>query len=161
MKKVSSSDTTPAKIHAIVVTSNASDILKSISGSSTSKIKQQTIDPSTTTALVFIELPTAQEAMPAIDSSVEDKFQYLARQWRRETRHVSSIHERSMNRAYQKIIGMGKSALPFILRDLERSRDHWLWALDIISDENPAEDTDVFDDAVDAWLNWGREHDYL
>src|SRR6266849_701211 len=68
----------------------------------------------------------------SVDHELEQEFTSLAQQWRRETRHVSSIHERSMNRAYQKIIALGQDVVPLILRDLEDTRDHWLWALDII-----------------------------
>jgi len=92
---------------------------------------------------------------------LEREFNALAREWRKNTRHVSSVHEKSMNRAYQKIIRRGKDFVPFILQDLERTRDHWLWALDIIGDENPAEHAETFEEAVDAWLRWGKLHGHL
>ena len=31
--------------------------------------------------------------------------------------------------AYQQIISMGEAALPLILRELERNKDHWFLAL--------------------------------
>lgn len=108
---------------------------------------------------VILYLPS--DEIPLIDPELEREFNTLARQWRRETRHLSSIHERSMNRAYQKIIALGQEVVPLILRDLENTRDHWLWALDIIQDANPAESVRDFDEAVDIWLSWGRQHDYL
>jgi hypothetical protein len=95
------------------------------------------------------------------EAELEQKFQRLAKEWRKETRHISSIRERSMNRAYQRIIAMGKPALLFILRDLQRTRDHWLWALNMIEDENPASHIEIFDEAVEAWLDWGKQRGYL
>jgi hypothetical protein len=94
-------------------------------------------------------------------SLAEKKFAELAAQWRKETRHVSSIHERSMNAHYQKIIGMGKAVLPFIFHDLQRTHDHWIWALNAIVDNDPAAQAEDFNEAVDAWLNWGMQQGYL
>jgi hypothetical protein len=103
------------------------------------------------------------QGLKAVTSSaeLEQKFKRLAKEWRKETRHVSSVREMSMNWSYQKIIAMGKPAIPFILRDLQRTRDHWLWALNMIIDENPIPQTEIFDEAVDAWLDWGRKRGYL
>jgi hypothetical protein len=38
---------------------------------------------------------------------------------------------------YQQIIGMGRLALPLILRELERETDDWFRALKASSGENP------------------------
>lgn len=96
------------------------------------------------------------------EPSLEQKFSRLAKQWRKETRHVSSIHEKSMNMAYQKIIGMGKEVLPYIFRDFQRTHDDWLWALQVITEAEPAPGQyDDFDEVVEAWLNWARENHYL
>ena len=103
----------------------------------------------------------SESPLSRIDPELEREFSDLVRQWRKETRHVSSIHERSMNRSYQKIIALGQAVMPLILRDLERTRDHWLWALDIIQDSNPAAHARDFDEAVEAWLLWGRRVGYL
>lgn len=43
------------------------------------------------------------------------RFETLARQWKAETSHLSSIAKRSLNLNYQKIIGMGPGAVPLIL----------------------------------------------
>ena len=93
--------------------------------------------------------------------SVEEKFRSLANQWRRETRYISSITQRTSNVSYLKIIAMGWSAVPLILRELEKTRDHWIWALYIITGLDPADGIEVYDDAVEAWLTWGRRQNYL
>lgn len=94
------------------------------------------------------------------ESAVEQKFRKLADQWRKETGHLSSITKKVMHPAYQQIIGMGRDALPLILRELKRTRGHWLWALFSITGEDPAQERSTFAEAVDAWLSWGISHGY-
>jgi hypothetical protein len=65
-----------------------------------------------------------------------------------------------MHPAYQQIIGMGVDALPLILRELEREPDHWFWALEAITGENPVPPTDRgrLNEMARAWLRWASEH---
>jgi len=88
-------------------------------------------------------------------------FQDLADTWRRETALQSFMQQRAMHPAYQRIIGMGWLAVPLILRELERRPDHWLWALQAITGEQPASADGTFQGAVAAWLEWGRERGLL
>ena len=73
----------------------------------------------------------------ARDTLAEQKFKSLTRQWHDECLLSSSITEICTNLAYQQIIGMGAEALPFIFRELRREPDHWFWALQAITCENP------------------------
>ncbi len=91
----------------------------------------------------------------------ERKFRRLADQWLRETEHVSSVNKACMHPAYQRIIGMGPAVVPFLLHELEREPDHWFWALNAITEEDPARTEDSLDGAKSAWLQWGREKGYL
>jgi len=97
---------------------------------------------------------------PTKELGREQRFRRLADQWRRETRHQSSASKMAMHPAYQQIIGMGRDAIPFILRELRRTRGHWLWALFAITGEDPAPEGSTFAEAVDAWLSWGTQHGY-
>src|SRR5438477_13201242 len=92
---------------------------------------------------------------------IEDQFRSLADQWYRETGMLSLMHKKALHPAYQRIIGMGKEALPFIFRELKQRRGHWLWALKAITGEDPAQPDHNFTQAVDAWLEWGKAHGYL
>ncbi len=97
-----------------------------------------------------------------LETELEARFRRLADEWRRETGHYSLTFKRAMHPAYQQIIGMGKDALPLILRDLqERPTGHWFWALRAISGEDPARLEEDIDSAIHAWVRWGREHRYL
>jgi hypothetical protein len=91
----------------------------------------------------------------------DELFQALAAQWREETRHLSSVSQMALHPAYQRIIGMGEAAVPLILNDLQQHGGHWLWALHAITGEDPAPPEANFREAVQSWLQWGREKGYL
>lgn len=91
----------------------------------------------------------------------ESKFRRLADQWIIETEHTSSVKKACMHPAYQRIIGMGSAVVPYLLRELERNPDHWFWALNAITEADPAIAEDSFDGAIKAWLRWGKEKGYL
>jgi hypothetical protein len=61
--------------------------------------------------------------------------------------------------AYQQIIGMGKEALPFLIRELERNPDHWFWALRAITGEDPvpAEHRGRVRLMAQDWVKWARK----
>ena len=92
-------------------------------------------------------------------ADVQAEFERLATEWKRETAQLSSPGAISEHRAYQEIIGMGKDAIPLILRDLEDSRAQWFWALRSIAGESPvrAEDRGDIAAMTDAWLGWGKD----
>jgi type I restriction enzyme M protein len=92
---------------------------------------------------------------------LEAMFNELAEQWRTETGMLSVIQQKAMNPAYQRIIGLGKSALPLILKSLQNKPEHWLWALRAIAGEEIAAGALDFKAAVVAWLAWGKRKGYL
>jgi hypothetical protein len=108
------------------------------------------------------QMATQAAKLPRQESE-EERFSLLADQWRKETRFVSSSTELVLNSAYQQIVGMGRSALPLILRSLSSQGGHWFWALKHISGEDPLspEDAGNYEKNREAWLAWGREHHYL
>ncbi|NER39861.1 MAG: hypothetical protein F6J93_39000 [Oscillatoria sp. SIO1A7] len=91
------------------------------------------------------------------EADLEKTFLELAEQWRYDTETVSSPTKMLKHPAYQKIIGMGSPALPLILRELQREPDYWFMALAAIAGETPASREDNFKQAVEAWLQWGRD----
>lgn len=88
-------------------------------------------------------------------------FQDLLETWRRETWFLSHMQQRVLHPAYQRMIGMGWAAVPFILRELEQRPDHLLWALQAITGEDPARHTHDLPGGVGAWLQWGRDRGLL
>lgn len=88
-----------------------------------------------------------------------EEFAHLAAAWKRKAGHWSDSRRMAMVPEYQRIIGMGPAALPLILEALEREPDHWFWALEAITGEDPVPpgDRGVVARMADAWLAWGRE----
>jgi hypothetical protein len=92
--------------------------------------------------------------------SVESRFRNLVARWKTETAHVSSV-KAMIDRSYLGIIGIGPQAVPLLLRELKERPDHWLVALSAITQEDPAPEGATFNEAVDAWIKWGMEKNYL
>jgi hypothetical protein len=103
------------------------------------------------------------ERSAAVDDepTVEQLFESLAAEWRKDTKYMSSLSKMSMHHAYQRIIGLGMAAVPLILQDLEETGDHWLWALHAITGKDPAAADDNMDAAISAWLEWGRHEGHI
>ena len=105
--------------------------------------------------------PSAREEATAESFADEQQFRQLAEQWRSETKHLSSLSKMALHPAYQKIIGLGKPAVPLILAELQKCADHWLWALHSITGEDPAPPAATFREAVQAWIEWGKQRGHL
>ena len=69
----------------------------------------------------------------------------------------------AMLRSYQQIIGMGPEAVSLILEELKQNRDHWFWALEMITNENPVPKTALgkVEDMALAWIRWGERQGYI
>ena len=109
-------------------------------------------------------LPKTGESLktPVPNVSLEENFLQLSQQWRQETGMLSVVSKIVIHPTYQRIIGMGQPVIPLIFRELEREPDHWFWALQSITGENPVS-VDRRGDIVQmaaAWLEWGKAHGY-
>jgi hypothetical protein len=95
----------------------------------------------------------------AAETEVRQRFQNLTSQWKMQSRYLSNTAQMAMLWPYQQIIGLGAVAVPLILAELRRETDHWFWALEAITDENPvpSEAAGDVEAAAAAWLRWGRE----
>ena len=68
--------------------------------------------------------------VPEIDlATLEREFRELAVKWHDETKFLSVSADRVLHPAYQRIIGMGRPAIPLILLELQERLEHWFWAL--------------------------------
>ena len=97
-----------------------------------------------------------------IGSASEARFADLAKQWRSGVVRDSTVLDMATHPAYQQVIGMGRTAVPFILRELARSPDHWFWALKAITGEDPVPEEERGDlrRMAQAWLIWGARNGY-
>jgi len=94
---------------------------------------------------------------------IEAEFSELVRQWKSARRAKFLVFTLAMHPAYQKIIGMGKPAIRLILSELNREVDHWFWALETISREDPVPESSKgnMEEMARIWTQWGREHGYV
>jgi len=92
------------------------------------------------------------------DPDIATEFARLAADWRKSRGPSSFIQDIVLHPAYQRIIGLGRPVVRHILRELQRSPDHWFWALHSITGEDPVKESDSGNLArmADAWLKWGR-----
>ena len=86
-------------------------------------------------------------------------FSKLAEDWRKETCYLSDISEICTHPAYQRIIGMGSTALPFIFAALAREPEQWFWALEAITGEQPVpqEYAGNLERMRHYWLEWAAQ----
>ncbi len=97
------------------------------------------------------------------EQKLEEVFNRLVKQWLSETGNISSTNEACIHPAYQQIIGLGKEAIPLLLRELEKKSGRWFWALKAISREDPVppEKRGKTREMISAWLDWGKNKGYI
>lgn len=93
---------------------------------------------------------------------IAKQFRELADAWYVQKGPSSSATQKAMLPSYQKIIGLGRPVVPFILRELQHHPDHWFWALEALlapGEENPVQEADKGNirKMTDAWLRWGMD----
>jgi hypothetical protein len=96
-------------------------------------------------------------------ASLAGTFKQLATQWRNETKFLSSITDKVLHPCYQRIIGLGPDAIPIILLELRKRGEHWFWALESITGENPVlpEHYGDIENMAHDWIEWGKRKGYL
>jgi hypothetical protein len=92
------------------------------------------------------------------DPDADREFQELVRQWTSDVSLVSSVQKMVSYPGYVRIIGMGRKALPLLLREMRDRPHHWFIALVAIAGENPVPAGATFEEARQAWLAWGRSN---
>jgi hypothetical protein len=99
--------------------------------------------------------------LTATPETLEQQVTRLLNQWRQETAPLSSSSKIIGHPAYQELIALGRPALPFLLRDLEATRDGRLSkALAAITGCHPVppEDRGRIKQVAKAWLRWATEN---
>lgn len=118
-------------------------------------------------AMTKLDCPTVSSAQLVEDSfplrspgDVAEVFRQHVAAWKAEMRASasSSLARMVANPNYQRIIGMGRPAVPYLLAELEARPDHWMWALEMITGENPVPPEHVgrLGAMASAWMEWGR-----
>lgn len=104
-------------------------------------------------------MPTLAET----STETSSRFQSLAAEWKRKSRYMSNTAQTAILPSYQRIIGMGMDAVPFILKELEREPDQWFWALEAITEADlvPVEAKGKVAHMANAWIDWGKQRGLL
>ena len=107
-------------------------------------------------------VPVIKPSVAPSAESVEQRFRRLESIWTAETGYLSDPKEIVNHPAFQEIIRMGVSVVPFMLRDLGERPRLWVWALPDITGADPVPESDRGNirKMSDAWLRWGKEHGY-
>jgi hypothetical protein len=98
-----------------------------------------------------------------VGKQLADRFEALFQQWKQETLFSSSGSEITNHPAYQSIIELGPSVVPFVLIKLQEDPQHLFYALFKITDENPVKPNHVgmLTKMKEDWLEWGATKGYL
>ena len=98
----------------------------------------------------------------AVDPADRERFRELADEWQNETVLLSSSDQVTEHPAYQKIISLGKPAVPLILERMQSQGGHWFHALHDITNADPVSPADRGNVVVmqKSWLQWGEENGY-
>lgn len=101
----------------------------------------------------------AKPPLPSGEALLTKTFNELRDAWRNETAHVSSMTTRVLHPSYQRIIGLGRRALPLLLAELRDRPAQWMWALRSITGDDPVPPAakGALRKERDAWLEWGRQ----
>ena len=96
-------------------------------------------------------------------AGLRERFQRLAAEWKAQSRYLSNTAQMAMLKPYQRIIGMGMPVVPLILEELQREPDQWFWALEAITEQNPAsgEVAGNVREMSQAWLDWGKQQGFI
>ena len=89
------------------------------------------------------------------------RFNALVQRWKEDTAHYSVVARRFQHESYKQILELGPDVVPFILEELRQNPDRWFSALAQLTGANPAEHAKTFYEAVDRWIAWGIQNDYL
>lgn len=98
---------------------------------------------------------------PRVEERFSQELLTHIKRWKTETQHWSSLSKTITHSSYLRIIALAghfrnNEVERVLLRELETEPDHWFAALAAITGENPVLPTHDFDDAVSAWLEWGK-----
>lgn len=89
-------------------------------------------------------------------------FLQLKDKWKSETLYYSSSSHIFNNSAYREIISLGSKTIPWIIRELKKTNDHWFYALKKISGENPIKPDHygVITKMKEDWIEWAQKNNY-
>ena len=97
-----------------------------------------------------------------IENRQYKNFLILKNKWKSETLFLSSSTSIYNNSAYKEIINYGRKSIPWIIRELKKTDDHWFYALSKITGVNPvnSENYGVISKMREDWIKWAEQNNY-
>ena len=96
------------------------------------------------------------------DYEMESWFDKRADRWEKETAIHSAPGPKYLHNDYMAVITKGienpTGMIPLILKRLSVRGGDWFFALEQITEENPAKECEDYDDALRRWNEWARQH---
>lgn len=91
--------------------------------------------------------------------SVDESFLELKQQLKSGTEFLSSTNAIAMHPAYQRIVGLGQTVVPLLIRDVEAGAAQWFWALKAITGVDPVDPKHRGNRQLMAsdWLLWAKD----
>ena len=88
------------------------------------------------------------------------EFLKLKKAWKEEIIFESNLNNIFSNSNYINIIKIGKTALPWIIKDLKKGGGYWFVALNKITGINPIkeENRGVYEQMRKDWLEWADKN---
>lgn len=95
-----------------------------------------------------------------IENEEFKKFLTLKNKWKSETCYFSSSISIFNNSAYREIINLGSKSIPWIIRELKKTDDHWFFALKEITGVNPVNPINygIIPKMKEDWVNWAKQN---
>ncbi|RIK80190.1 MAG: hypothetical protein DCC68_11555 [Planctomycetota bacterium] len=89
------------------------------------------------------------------------EFKLLSQQWEEATLIMSREDRRIAHPLYKRIVDLGTSIIPYLLREIRDGEVHWDTALRELTGSSPANPAQMSAKQVSiAWFNWGRDNGY-
>ena len=91
---------------------------------------------------------------------VKQSFEGFKEVWLEKTKFSSNISDITNNSAYLSIIELGTDVVPFIIKDLRITDNHWFYALEAITMVNPISKDHQGKIALmkNDWLKWAESN---
>lgn len=89
-------------------------------------------------------------------------FLQLKDKWKSETQYFSSSSSIFENSAYKEIINLGGKTIPWIIRELKKTDDHWFYALKKITGKNPVNPKNfgIISRMKEDWIQWAQKNNF-
>lgn len=96
-------------------------------------------------------------------NNLVDEIERLKEKWLHDTRFDSGYSTLINHPAHLRIVSFGERVIPYLIRDMQKHRTPWFYALTEITGENPIseESWGKIDNIIQDWLAWAKKNNYV